>query len=121
MKKKIFFNSSNPFVFTTNEIFNTIELNSISFNLKTMTNDFIMELSQQINNKEKIIINYYNKEHYNIIGYGVLNNRNMDINVFQKCMEINPTNSISIYFRDIESREMINFENLNYIIDISYN
>jgi hypothetical protein len=53
MKKKIFFNSSNPFVFTSNEIFKTLEINCINFNLKSMINDFIIEISQQINNKEK--------------------------------------------------------------------
>lgn len=121
MKKKIFFNSSNPFVFTSNEIFKTLEINCINFNLKSMINDFIIEISQQINNKEKSIINYYNKEQYNIIGYGILNNRNIDVNIFQKIFELSPTNSISIYFRDIETRELINFENLNYIIDLSYN
>lgn len=118
--KTINFNSSNPFVFNSNKLINNIEINDIKFLLKSQINDFLIEFSHQIIDKDYKTI-YYDKDHYNILGYGVLNGRNIDINIIQKKFSINSLNSFSIYFRDIESRELIDTNHLSYIIDLTLN
>lgn len=122
MKRQIFLNSTNPFVFNVQQLIKTIEINSITLLLKAPINDFIIEMSHKPNNKDFVAVDFYSKQHYNIIGYGMMNaNRIVEITIFQKNIDLTPTNSFSIYFKDIETREAINFENINYIIDISYN
>ncbi len=121
MKKFTVFNSSNPFCFNQNKLFNNCEISNIQINLRAPIGDFVIEFSNNLTNNKDDNVVYYRKQDLNIIGYGVLNGKNIDITMIKKNLEFNMTNEFSLYFRDIESRENLNFENLNYVIEFNIN
>ena len=82
MKKFTVFNSSNPFCFNQNKLFNNCEISNIQINLRAPIGDFVIEFSNNLTNNKDDNVVYYRKQDLNIIGYGVLNGKNIDIHTF---------------------------------------